>query len=139
GRDFRGDPSAALMEILDPAQNKSFRDNYLDQPFDLSRVFFITTANVLDTIPAPLLDRMEILRLSGYTEYEKLQIARKYLIKRQFASAGLKEDQVEISDDIILKIIKDYTREGGVRELERTIGRIARKAALKFVGGRVEP
>jgi len=139
GRDFRGDPAAALLEILDPEQNKSFRDNYLDLPFDLSRVFFITTANTADTILQPLLDRMEVLRLSGYTEEEKMEIARRYLIRRQISETGLKEGQFEIADDALQHVISHYTREAGVRQLERMIGRMARKAAMLFAEGRTEP
>jgi ATP-dependent Lon protease len=139
GRDFRGDPSAALMEILDPAQNHEFRDNYLDLPFDLSKVFFICTANTLDTIPRPLLDRMEILRLSGYSDEEKREIARKYLLPRQLAEAGLTPEQLTIPDETMRYVIRRYTREAGVRELERMLGRIARKAATQFVEGRTEP
>jgi ATP-dependent Lon protease len=135
GRDFRGDPASALLEVLDPEQNKTFRDNYLDLPFDLSKVLFITTANTLDTIPAPLLDRMEILRLSGYSEEEKMQIARRYLLPRQLAQAGIKPEQFELPDDALRKIITSYTREAGVRRLEQTIGRIVRRTALKFVEG----
>jgi len=136
GRDFRGDPSSALLEILDPAQNHSFRDNYLDLPFDLSRVFFITTANTLDTIPGPLLDRMEVLRLSGYSDEEELQIARRYLVDRQRRQAGLDEDRLRVPDAVILQLIHRYTREAGVRELERTLGRLARKVALAIAEGR---
>jgi ATP-dependent Lon protease len=132
GRDFRGDPASALMEILDPAQNFEFRDNYLDLPFDLSSVFFITTANALDPIPRPLLDRMEILRLPGYSEEDKLQIARRYLLPRQLAQAGLTAEQLVITEDAIAAIIQRYTREAGVRELERMLGRIARKVAKRF-------
>jgi ATP-dependent Lon protease len=132
GRDFRGDPASALMEILDPAQNFEFRDNYLDLPFDLSSVFFITTANALDPIPRPLLDRMEIVRLPGYSEEDKLQIARRYLLPRQLAQAGLTTEQLAIRDDAITTIIGRYTREAGVRELERMLGRIARKIARRF-------
>jgi ATP-dependent Lon protease len=135
GRDFRGDPAAALLEVLDPEQNKSFRDNYLDLPFDLSKVFFVTTANTLDTIPRPLLDRMEILRLSGYSEEEKMQIARRYLIPRQLKQTGLKDEQVEFTGDGLFKIIRGYTREAGLRRLEQAIGRLARKVALKFAEG----
>src|SRR5207248_3893414 len=109
GRDYRGDPAAALLEVLDPAQNNAFRDNYLDLPFDLSKVFFITTANQLDTIPAPLLDRMEILRLAGYSEEEKAQIARRYLIPRQLTQTGIKPEQVEITDGALRKMISSYT------------------------------
>jgi ATP-dependent Lon protease len=132
GRDFRGDPAAALLEVLDPEQNKSFRDNYLDLPFDLSKVLFVTTANSLDTIPAPLLDRMEIIRLSGYSEEEKAQIARRYLLPRQLAHAGLTAEQCNITEEALLKIIGSYTREAGVRRLEQTLGRVIRKVALKF-------
>ncbi|HET6168672.1 MAG TPA: endopeptidase La, partial [Terracidiphilus sp.] len=119
GRDFRGDPAAALLEILDPEQNKTFRDNYLDLPFDLSKVMFVTTANTLDTIPAPLLDRMEILRLSGYSEEEKAQIARRYLIPRQLTQTGLTEERVQITEPALKKVISAYTREAGVRRLEQ--------------------
>src|ERR1700745_1498822 len=127
GRDFRGDPAHALLEILDPEQNKSFRDNYLDLPFDLSKVFFVTPANTLDTIPRPLLDRMEILRLAGYSEEEKTQIARRYLIPRQIKQTGLTAEQVEISDEALRRMIGGYTREAGVRRLEQTIGRAIRR------------
>jgi ATP-dependent Lon protease len=133
GRDFRGDPAAALMEILDPAQNQEFRDNYLNLPFDLSRVLFITTANTLEGIPRPLLDRMEILELSGYSDLEKQAIARQYLIPRQRREAGLEDDQLQISDEALLDAIRGYTREAGVRELERVMGRIARKRARQVV------
>ena len=129
GRDYRGDPSAALMEILDPAQNKEFRDNYLNLPFDLSKVFFITTANTLHGIPAPLLDRMEVLELTGYSEMEKVEIAKKYLIPRQIENAGLQTKQLKFNVAGIKHCIQRYTREAGVRELERTIERIARKRA----------
>jgi ATP-dependent Lon protease len=139
GRDFRGDPAHALLEVLDPEQNKSFRDNYLDLPFDLSKVLFVTTANALDTIPGPLLDRMEILRLSGYSEEEKMQIARRYLIPRQLQEAGLDEAKVEISDETLRKIISGYTREAGLRRLERAIGKVVRKVALRFAEGNSEP
>lgn len=132
GRDFRGDPAAALLEILDPEQNKTFRDNYLDLAFDLSKVLFITTANTLDTIPQPLLDRMEILRLSGYSEEEKLQIARRYLIPRQMKAAGLSSEEIEFTDDGLKSIIRSYTREAGLRRLERAIARVTRKVTLRF-------
>ena len=139
GRDFRGDPAAALLEVLDPEQNKTFRDNYLDLPFDLSKVMFVTTANTLDTIPAPLLDRMEILRLSGYSEEEKAQIATRYLIPRQLKQTGLTAEQVIISEAGLKKIISAYTREAGVRRLEQAIGRVIRKVALKFAEGAAGP
>ena len=129
GRDYRGDPGAALMEILDPAQNKEFRDNYLNLPFDLSKVFFITTANTLEGIPRALIDRMEVLELTGYSELEKVEIARRYLIPRQQENAGLKPEQLELTDEGLRLAIQRYTREAGVRELERTIGRLARKRA----------
>jgi ATP-dependent Lon protease len=135
GRDFRGDPAAALLEILDPEQNKDFRDNYLDLAFDLSKVFFITTANSLDTIPRPLLDRMEVLRLPGYSEEEKTEIAKRYLIPRQLKEAGLDEKRLRIGNDTLHRVITRYTREAGVRQLERAIGRLARKVALHFAEG----
>ncbi len=135
GRDFRGDPASALLEVLDPAQNNSFRDNYLDLPFDLSKVLFITTANSLDPIPRPLLDRMEVLRLSGYSEEEKIQIATRYLVPRQLAQAGLTPEQLRFSPEAIRHMISRYTREAGVRELERTIGRATRKVARRFAEG----
>ena len=138
GRDFRGDPAAALLEILDPEQNKMFRDNYLDLPFDLSKVLFITTANALDTIPGPLLDRMELLRLAGYSEEEKLEIAKRYLLPRQLKETGLTAEQCTIPDETIRWIITRYTREAGVRQLERAIGRAARKIALRFAEGKGE-
>jgi ATP-dependent Lon protease len=139
GRDFRGDPAAALLEILDPAQNNTFRDNYLDLPFDLSRVLFITTANALDTVPRPLLDRMETLRLSGYSEEEKLEIARRYLLPRRLKEAGLTPEQLTVTDEAVNQVIGRYTREAGVRELERALGRIARKVARRFAEGHAEP
>ncbi len=137
GSDFRGDPAAALMEILDPAQNKEFRDNYLNLPYDLSHVLFITTANTLEGIPRPLLDRMEVLELSGYSDMEKQAIARKYLAPRQQRESGLTEAQLNISDDALHAMIRRYTREAGVRELERVIGRLARKRARQVVGEKV--
>jgi ATP-dependent Lon protease len=139
GRDFRGDPASALLEVLDPEQNKTFRDNYLDLAFDLSRVLFITTANTLDTIPAPLLDRMEILRLSGYSEEEKAQIARRYLLPKQLEHTGLTADQCILTDSAVEKVIRSYTREAGVRKLEQVLGRVIRKVAVKFAEGRTEP
>ncbi len=135
GRDFRGDPAAALMEILDPAQNKEFQDNYLNLPFDLSKVLFITTANTLDGIPRPLLDRMEVLELSGYSDMEKQAIARQYLLPRQRNDAGLKDAQLDLSEEALHFLIRRYTREAGVRELERVIGRLARKRARQVVQG----
>jgi ATP-dependent Lon protease len=139
GRDFRGDPASALLEILDPAQNNNFRDNYLDLPFDLSKVLFITTANALDTIPRPLLDRMEVLRLSGYSEEEKTEIAKRYLLPRQLSETGLTADKLTIPDETLRRIISRYTREAGVRELERSLGRIARKVARRFAEDHSEP
>ncbi len=138
GRDFRGDPAAALMEILDPAQNNAFRDNFLDLPFDLSKVFFICTANTLDTIPRPLLDRMEVLRLSGYSDEEKSQIAQRYLVDRQLRETGLTPEQIEIPPETILQLIHRYTREAGVRELERMLGRLCRRAATRLIEGETE-
>ena len=132
GRDFRGDPAAALLEVLDPEQNKTFRDNYLDMAFDLSKVLFITTANSLDTIPQALLDRMEILRLSGYSEEEKEQIARRYLIPKQLKATGLSDEQVEFTAEGLHSIIRNYTREAGLRRLERAIARVTRKVTLRF-------
>jgi ATP-dependent Lon protease len=139
GRDFRGDPASALLEVLDPEQNRTFRDNYLDQPFDLSKVVFITTANTLDTIPQPLLDRMEVLRLAGYSEEEKIQIARRYLVPRRLKESGLTADQIVIDDPALRQIISRYTREAGVRQLERAIGRLARKVALRRAEGETAP
>lgn len=139
GRDFRGDPAAALLEVLDPAQNSTFRDNYLDLPFDLSKVMFVTTANTLDSLPQPLLDRMEVLRLAGYSEEEKVAIANKYLIPRQMTEAGMTEEQLTFPEDGLRKLIESYTREAGLRNLERGISRLCRKAALKFAEGRTEP
>ena len=138
GRDYRGDPAAALLEILDPEQNKTFRDNYLDLPWDLSKTFFITTANTLDTIPRPLLDRMEILRLTGYTEEEKVEIAKKYLVPRQLSESGVSAEQAVIPDETLRALIQGYTREAGLRRLERAIGRLTRKIALRFAEGITE-
>jgi ATP-dependent Lon protease len=136
GNDFRGDPASALLEILDPAQNNTFRDNYLDLPFDLSKVFFIATANQLGPIPMPLRDRMEIIQLAGYSDREKLNIAKQYLIPRQVSENGLAPEQLQISDDAINLLTSQYTREAGVRQLERTIGNLARKVALKVAQGK---
>jgi len=138
GNDYRGDPSAALLEILDPAQNNTFRDNYLDLPFDLSKVFFIATANSLGPIPMPLRDRMEIIQIAGYSDREKLNIAKQYLIPRQLSENGLKPEQLEIADDAVNLLTARYTREAGVRQLERTIGNLARKIALKVAEGSTE-
>lgn len=138
GNDYRGDPSSALLEILDPQQNNSFRDHYLDLPFDLSRVFFIATANQLGPIPAPLRDRMEVIALPGYSDMEKLQIAKRYLIPRQTEENGLKPGQLTIADAAVELIATRYTREAGVRQIERTIGSIARKVALKIAQGEAE-
>ncbi len=131
GRDFRGDPAAALLEVLDPEQNRTFRDNYLDLPFDISKVLFVTTANSLDPIPQPLLDRMEVVRLAGYSEEEKLEIAKRYQIPRQLKEAGLPVESVTIDPEALRLVITGYTREAGVRQLERAIGKIARKIALR--------
>jgi ATP-dependent Lon protease len=135
GADFRGDPSSALLEVLDPAQNHTFRDHYLEVDLDLSRVMFIATANVIDTIPGPLLDRMEVIRLDGYTESEKVSIARHHLVGRQLARAALREDEVAITDEALRTIVADYTREAGVRSLERELGRLLRKVATKLAAG----
>jgi ATP-dependent Lon protease len=135
GQSVRGDPASALLEVLDPEQNATFRDNYLAVPFDLSRIVFIATANVLDSIPGPLRDRMEVIELAGYTEDEKLQIAKRYLVKRQLDANGLKPEQVEIADGAIATIIRGYTREAGVRNLERAIGAVLRHAAVKIAEG----
>jgi len=135
---FHGDPASALLEVLDPEQNSTFRDNYLAVPFDLSQVMFVCTANVLDTIPGPLRDRMEVIQLPGYTAQEKLQIARRYLVARQLDSGGLKPGQCEITDAALLAIIHDYTREAGVRNLEREIGNVMRHVAMRIAEGSVE-
>jgi ATP-dependent Lon protease len=135
GTGIHGDPSAALLEVLDPEQNNTFRDNYLAVPYDLSRVLFITTANVLDTVPGPLRDRMEIVHLPGYTQEEKLEIARRYLVKRQLKDNGLAPEQLEITDAALAAIVRDYTREAGVRSLERQIGAVCRRIAVKIAEG----
>ena len=135
GRGIQGDPASALLEVLDPEQNSTFRDNYLGVPFDLSRVMFITTANVLDTVPGPLRDRMEVIDLPGYVEDEKFEIARRYLVARQLKANGLTAEQAEITDDAIRTIIRDYTREAGVRQLEREIGAALRSAAMQIAEG----
>jgi ATP-dependent Lon protease len=139
GAGIHGDPGAALLEVLDPEQNNTFRDNYLAVPFDLSRVVFITTANMLDTVPGPLRDRMEIISLSGYTADEKLEIAHRYLVRRQLEANGLKPGQVEIGDDVLRDIIQGYTREAGVRGLERQIGQVLRNAAVRIAEGQSGP
>ncbi len=139
GADFRGDPASALLEVLDPEQNREFRDHYLDVPFDLSQVMFITTANLLDFIPPPLRDRMEILRLSGYTETEKVHIAQGYLIPRQLRENGLRRKELKFTQGALRKIIRDYTREAGVRNLEREIGRVCRKVVTGIAEGNGEP
>jgi ATP-dependent Lon protease len=139
GADWRGDPSAALLEVLDPAQNHSFRDHYLDVEVDLSEVVFLATANILDSIPAPLLDRMEIIPFDGYTTDEKLAIGRGYLLPRQVKRNGLRDEEVEVSDEIVRKVITEYTREAGVRQLERELGKVLRRAATKIAGGDVQP
>jgi ATP-dependent Lon protease len=135
GSDWRGDPSSALLEVLDPAQNGTFRDHYLNVDFDLSDVMFVTTANTLETIPAPLRDRMEIIHLDGYTEYEKVKIAQEHLLKRQLAANGLREGEVVFTEEALHKIVADYTREAGVRNLERQIGTICRKVVAKIAAG----
>ncbi|MBN1427189.1 MAG: endopeptidase La [Anaerolineae bacterium] len=138
GMDFRGDPASALLEVLDPEQNSEFRDHYLDVPFDLSQVMFITTANQLDPIPGPLRDRMEILQLSGYTETEKVRIAEQYLVPRQIRENGLRAAEIKFSGDALLKIVRDYTREAGVRNLEREIGAVCRKVVTRIAEGKIK-
>src|SRR5699024_7252685 len=139
GNDWRGDPSSALLEVLDPEQNSDFRDHYLDVPFDLSKVMFIATANMLDTIPAALRDRMEIVELSSYTDDDKLQISRRYLVPKQMRTNGLGGYEIEWDDEALLSIIQHYTRESGVRNLEREIGTATRKIATKVAAGEDAP
>jgi ATP-dependent Lon protease len=138
GMDYRGDPSSALLEVLDPEQNREFRDHYLDVPFDLSQVMFITTGNLLDPIPGPLRDRMEILHLSGYTETEKVRIAQNYLVPRQLRENGLREGEIEFDEGAIRLMVRDYTREAGVRNLERQIATVCRKVAVRVAEGETE-
>ena len=135
GADFRGDPASALLEVLDPRQNNSFVDRYLDVPFDLSQIIFIGTANYIDGVPEPLRDRIEVISLPGYTEREKLEIAKRYLVRRQLEENGLKPDQCEFPEEVIRRIVSDYTHEAGVRELERQIGAICRAVAAKCARG----
>ena len=139
GADWRGDPSSALLEVLDPAQNNSFVDNYLGVGFDLSQVLFLTTANTLDTIPAPLRDRMEVLQLSGYTDAEKIKIAEKYLVPKQIAAHGLRPEELTITEEALRTVIRGYTREAGVRNLDREVASLCRKVAREIAEGRTEP
>ena len=139
GSDWRGDPSSALLEVLDPEQNNSYRDHYLDVAFDLSKVMFIATANLLDQIPPPLRDRMEIIELTGYTDEDKRNIAHKYLIPKQMKANGLKPDSLEWTDEAVLQVIQHYTREAGVRNLERELGTICRKIATILASGEEAP
>src|SRR5438093_12837 len=138
GAHFRGDPASAMLQVLDPEQNKTFRDHYLDLPFDLSKVLFICTANQLETIPPPLLDRMDVIQLSGYTEDEKLGIARKYLVPKQLEAHGLTDKRLEIGDEALLTVIREYTREAGVRNLERRIADLCRKTAREIAEDKAE-
>jgi ATP-dependent Lon protease len=138
GADWRGDPSAALLEVLDPAQNHAFRDHYLDVEIDLSQVLFIATANLAETIPGPLLDRMEVIRFDGYTVAEKVAIARDYLWPRQRERNGLRAEEVVVDDDLLRLVVSEYTREAGVRQLERELGTLLRKTATRIAAGRVE-
>ena len=139
GNDWRGDPSSALLEVLDPAQNHTFRDHYLEVDLDLSDVLFLATANVLETIPGPLLDRLEIIRLDGYTEEEKVAIARDHLLERQLERNGLTADDVSVTDDALRAVVTDYTREAGVRNLERELGKLLRKTAARVASGDATP
>ena len=139
GVSFQGDPAAALLEVLDPAQNDSFTDHYLGVPFDLSEVLFVATANFLQYIPGPLLDRLETVNFAGYTEREKLEIAKRYLVPRQLRENGLTLEQLEVTDEALSELISSYTREAGVRQLEREIGKLGRKVARQIAGGEAGP